>query len=201
MTVNSLLTDELSLSEQKAEMWKAIPGYEGLYEASNLGRIRSVDGKVTSSARFSRRVWKQRIMKPKVLARRHGKCDERVCLWKEGKEKTHLVARLVARAWCDGYADGLTVNHINGDTMDNRAENLEWVTLQENTLHAFNTGLNRCNTPIMLQNINTKDTIWFLSESQGSLWLGRNIGYISNCLKKGRNPRSASGDKYEVTKC
>lgn len=199
--MNSLLTDELSLSEQKAEMWKEIPGYEGLYEASNLGRIRSVDGKVTSSARFSRRVWKQRIIRPKVARRKYGKTDERVCLWKDGKEKTHLVARLVARAWCDGYADGLTVNHINGDTMDNRVENLEWVTHQENTRHAFDTGLNRCNTPVMLRNIKTQDTVWFLSESQGSLWLGRNIGYISYCLAKGRKLRSASGDEYEVAKC
>ena len=201
MMGSSLLTEELSLSEQKAEMWRTIPGYEGLYEASNLGRIRSIDGKITSSARFSNRVWKQRIIKPKVQARKYGKSDERVCLWKEGKEKTHLVSRLVAKTWCDGYADGLTVNHINGNPMDNRAENLEWLTSKENTQHAFNTGLNRCNHPIMLKNIDTQEMLCFRSESQGSLWLGRNIGYISFCLARGYNPKSSNGVEYEVIRC
>lgn len=182
-------------------MWKAIPGYEGLYEASNIGRIRSVDGKITSSARFSHRVWKQRIIKPKVSARKYGKLDERVCLWKDGKEKTHLVSRLVARTWCDGYSEGLTVNHINGNTLDNRCENLEWLTLQENTRHAFNTGLNRCNHPIMLKNVKTEETVWFLSQSQCSLWLGRNQGYISYCLSHGRDAQSVNGVEYEVIEC
>lgn len=201
LMVNSLLTEELSLSEQKAELWKEIPGYEGLYEASTLGRIRSVDGKVTSSARFNHRVWKQRIIKPKVQMRKYGKADERVCLWKNGKERTLLVSRLVAMTWCDGYRDGLTVNHINGNTMDNRCANLEWVTLRENTIHAFETGLNQCRKPVKLKNIKTQETICFLSMSQCSSWLGRNKQYISNRLSKGNIAEAANGDKYEVIKC
>lgn len=45
--------------------------------------------------------------------------------------------RLVARAFCNGYKEGLQVNHINGIKTDNRAVNLEWVTVSENMLHAF----------------------------------------------------------------
>lgn len=48
------------------ELWKDIPGYEGLYQASNLGRIRSAPGKTTSSARYKVRVWKVRIIKAKT---------------------------------------------------------------------------------------------------------------------------------------
>lgn len=51
------------------------------------------------------------------------------------------IHRLVALAFCEGHADGLCVNHINGNKSDNRAENLEWVSLARNTEHAWETGL------------------------------------------------------------
>jgi hypothetical protein len=72
------------------ELWKDIPGYEGLYQASNLGRIRSAPGKTTSSARYKVRVWKVRIIKAKTERRcrnSKGKMDERVELWKNGTHK------------------------------------------------------------------------------------------------------------------
>ena len=65
----------------------------------------------------------------------------RVSLWKDRKEKTWLVARLVALTWCDGYADGLTVNHKNGNPLDNSAQNLEWMTRAANIQHGFKNGL------------------------------------------------------------
>lgn len=77
----------LSDLQLPSEEWKDIPGYEGLYQASTLGRIRTCEGKTTSSARFEKRVWKQRIMKQKLNKNRKGRIDARVCLWKDGKEK------------------------------------------------------------------------------------------------------------------
>ncbi len=137
------------------EGWRDIPGYETLYQASKLGEIRTCEGKTTSSARFAKRVWKQRVLKQKHSTNRYGRSDARVSLWKDGKEKTWLVARLVAMTWCEGYKEGLTVNHINGNTIDNRAENLEWITRSENIRHAFNTGLYKNWHPIQ-ENINRK---------------------------------------------
>ena len=130
------------------EQWKDIPGYEGLYQASTQGSIRTCEGKTTSSARFEKRVWKQRILKQKLYKNRKGRIDARVSLWKDGIEKTWLVSRLVAITWCDGYLQGLTVNHKNGNPLDNSADNLEWLTRAENIKHGFREGLYKNWMPI-----------------------------------------------------
>ena len=123
------------------EEWKDIPGYIGLYQASNYGQIRSCEGKVTSNAWSGHRVWKQRILKQKMSANAKGRRDMRIELWKDGEHKTWLVSRLVALAWCDGYQEGFTVNHKNGNNLDNRAANLEWLSHGDNIRHAFANGL------------------------------------------------------------
>ena len=84
------------------EIWHEIPEYTGLYEASSHGRIRSVEGKITSSARFKKRVWKQRIIKQKEKKTKNGRVDYMVTLWKDGKPHYHLVARLIASTFFSG---------------------------------------------------------------------------------------------------
>jgi hypothetical protein len=137
------------------EEWRDIPGYEKLYQASTLGNIRTCEGKTTSSARFAKRVWKQRVLKQKLTRNRYGRADARVNLWKDGVEKTMLVSRLVAMTWCSGYAEGLTVNHINGDPMDNRADNLEWLSRAANIRHGFDNGLYKNWRPVQ-ENVRRK---------------------------------------------
>lgn len=171
------------------ELWRDIPGYEGLYQASNLGRIRSAPGKTTSSARYKVRVWKTRIICPKKEKRcrnSNGYTDERVELWKDGTHKTMLVSRLVAMAWVPGFSDEMTVNHINGNPLDNSALNLEWVTREENIKKAFETGLYRkLQSPVILTSALGKE-IQFQSKSEASRFLGHNSGYIANRQSKGR---------------
>lgn len=166
------------------EHWKAIPGYEGLYEASTLGRIRSAEGKTTSSARFKKRVWKQRIMAQKINGNKRK--DARVDLWKGSEHKTWLVSRLIALTFCPGYEPGLTVNHINGNHIDNRVENLEWVTTEENNRKAFETGL--CDSfckKVTLTNLQTGESTQYRSLAYASKALGKSTGYLSNRIKRG----------------
>lgn len=105
--------------------WRAVPGFDG-YEASRTGEIRTKGGRVLAQSAHPRKSG--------------GKSDYYVDLWQGGEHKCVRVARLVARAWVPGYADGMTVNHMDGDTLNNRIENLEWMTLADNIRDGFRRG-------------------------------------------------------------
>lgn len=116
------------------EIWKDIKGYEGLYQVSNLGNVRSID---RIEVKMNCRGWKSpRKDKGKVLTPTdNGKGYRIVPLRKDGKKKNHYVHRLVAEAFCDGQGD--VVDHIDYDISNNRAENLRWCTQKENVIHSI----------------------------------------------------------------
>ena len=172
------------------EKWRSIPGYEMLYEVSNLGRIRTCEGKVTSNARFPHRVWKQRILKQKCTRNVKGRYDFRVCLWKDGEEKTFLVARLVALAFCDGYTDGMTVNHIDGNPLNNNASKLEWCSLEDNIRRGFRDGLYSTQKQVSIIDPDGIEHT-FASRAAASRFLGRGNSYISTMI--GKNKLSLPG--------
>lgn len=120
------------------EQWKAVIGYEGFYEVSDRGRVRSVARIVKSSFRNGGVRHRPSIIL-KQKKRKNG--YHSLTLSINGSVRDLLVHRLVAEAFCPREKDGVQVNHINGNKSDNRAKNLEWCTATENQQHAIATGL------------------------------------------------------------
>ena len=168
----------------RMERWKDIPGYEGLYQASTEGQIRSAPGKVTNTQYHGNRHWQTRILKGRGDNPITGK---RVGLWKDGKLTEWLVARLVALTWVPGFKEGMTVNHINGNRMNNRVCNLEWLSLADNIRHGFETGLYRSSQKlVMLKDHRSGKQKGFSSMAEASRFLGKSNGYVSNAIGKGQ---------------
>ena len=183
--------------DARLEQWRPIPGYEGIYDASNFGRIRSTPGKTTSSARSPIRVWSTRILKPKRQLNRR-RSDARVELWKDGQHRTYLVSRLVASAWLGTPENDMTINHINGDWNDNKVENLEWITLDENIRKGFATGCFAANQHHTVLEDQDGVQYDFASASEASRFLGRSTGYIYDAVKHRYQISSSDGIKYRL---
>jgi len=104
------------------EFWADIEGFDGLYQVSNWGNVR--------------RAAQKRYKKPTVDS--HGYLV--VVLWKANKQSKRYIHRLVAEAFVDGDT-ALTVDHVDGNKLNNDPTNLEWVSRSENTKRQMFMGL------------------------------------------------------------
>ena len=117
------------------EKWKDIIGYEGFYQVSNLGNVKSLF-RIIQTGNNKRSV-KEKILKSNI--NRYGYVM--VTISKFGKLYTHSVHRLVALAFISNPLNKPQINHINGIKTDNYLDNLEWNTVSENNQHSFDNGL------------------------------------------------------------
>lgn len=108
------------------EEFRPIPGYDGVYFVSNLGRIKS-----------------KRKGETKILSGAISAGYVLIQLFKNGAHKTFRVHRLVAQAFIPNYLDKPLINHIDGNKSNNRVDNLVWCTQSENMKHAYRTGLQK----------------------------------------------------------
>lgn len=176
---------EYSTKELQNEIWKPIPNYTDSYEASSLGRIRTKEGKTTYTQKHGIRHWKQRVLKYKCSNDNAYKSGYKVDLWNNGEPKTFLVARLVASTFLKDYLfnDKITVNHIDGNRLNNKIENLEWCTLGENIKKGFEENL-YFQKKIKLINKKTNEEKIFRSLSQAGIYAKKNKGYFSCQIKR-----------------
>lgn len=162
------------------EIWKDIPGYEGLYQVSNLGRVKSLERSVIKGQGGLYKI-EEKIMK----GSKDGSGYLFVQLCKEGKRKFYKIHRLVASAFLDNPNNLSELNHKDEDKTNNRVDNLEWCN------HKYNSNYGSRNERVakaisipVLQFSKTGEFIhkWD-SATEASRVLGINQGNIWSCLK------------------
>ena len=118
------------------EVWKDIPRYEGLYQASNLGRIRSCARTIIRKNKIKQQ-FKGKILSPED----NGNGYLRLILYKNKKKNSEYVHRLIASAFIENYYNCEQINHIDGNKQNNNINNLEWCTKSYNIKEAYRLGL------------------------------------------------------------
>ena len=125
------VTEETNMTE----VWKGIKGYEGLYQVSNMGRVKSLDRTAIDKA-GRKRHYKGRILKPVISS--DGYLRVFLCNGR-GKQKDCFVHRLVCEAFHKNPKNKPCVNHIDENKTNNTASNLEWCTVKENNNYGTRT--------------------------------------------------------------
>lgn len=118
-------------------IWKDVPGYEGQYQVSSCGKVKSLDRTVTRTDGRVRRL-RGKILQDKSISY---KGYRKTILFSENKQKVVETHRLVALAFIEKPEGKSQVNHKDGNKLNNDVSNLEWVTPLENTRHAIQMGL------------------------------------------------------------
>lgn len=167
------------------EVWKEIEGYEGHYQVSNLGNVASI----------------KKGYPVMMKLQNHSGGYKQVKLCKPNKITIERVHRLVASAFIPNCGNKPQVNHINGIKSDNRVENLEWNTPQENTSHAFRTGLaNVYGENHYSSKLSNKDAEYIITnyKSYTLKQLSNKFGVSDACVRdiiKGRRRKSLNGNQ------
>lgn len=119
------------------EIWKDVPGYEGRFQASNIGRVRTPPPDVFDAEKFSSNVKPGAVYSPWL-----GKNGYLyISTQHKGVRRKLLPHRLVALAFVDGYFQDATVNHIDHNRQNNVATNLQWMTRSQNTADVWSSGV------------------------------------------------------------
>lgn len=133
------LSSRIYGGQNMKEEWRDIKGYEGKYQISNLGRVKTLRRKVKSPAlKNGYRFLSEKIHKPCD----NGRGYKYACFRIDGGKVSHkYIHTMVAEAFLDRGPDHTEVNHIDANKSNNIASNLEWCTRKENMDHAIRLGL------------------------------------------------------------
>lgn len=190
------------------EIWKDIENYEGIYQISSLGRVRSLERIANGSCRNGGKYTvKGRVLKNSTGGENNNR--EYIHIRVNGEKRSFSIPRLVAIAFIPNLENKPEVNHIDGNTLNNRVENLEWVTKSENEIHAYKLNLKKPSNkgrtleksylakPVIQFDKNMKQIKRYSCAKQAMIETGIRNQKICDCLK-GRN-KTAGGYiwKYE----
>lgn len=120
------------------EIWKDVKGYEGLYQVSNLGRIKSLDRHFIRSNNKSF-TYKGKILKGSLDTKGYIQIE----LKGNGQRDIRALHRLIAIAFIPNPENKPQIDHLDGNKTNNKVTNLEWVTCRENIRRAWRNGLNK----------------------------------------------------------
>ena len=179
-----------------SEVWKDIEGYDGAYQVSNMGRVKSVARLTTRPCQYGVREY--RIPEKVLRQRMNGSGYLCVNLHHDGKQVTEMIHRLVALHFCKGYADGMVVNHIDEVKTNNRADNLEWMTQKENNNYGTGIARRKKHPKQVVQMSMTGEVIrTFPSLKEAAKAVNRDPTRIGRCCH-GRK-KTAAGFKWKFT--
>lgn len=163
------------------EVWKDIAGYEGLYQVSNTGKVRSIDRYVMHK-RLGKKFCGGRLIAPHTS--NNGYATVNLC--KENKYKSHSVHRLVAIAFIPtDNVELVEVNHIDENKQNNDVENLEWVTKSQNNHHGTKRQRQAVKIKQKILQCSTKGEPlkeWESATDAEKFLCGKFTGAISHCL-------------------
>ena len=175
----------------KPEEWRAVSGYEGLYEVSSGGKVRRISGWGNKN-----NGWRQATGLVKLETNKSGYM--RIKLSKNGIRTWYLVHRLVALAFIENPDEKPYVNHKDGNKANNSVDNLEWCTSRENQVHAFATGLKQPTRRRAVVTSNSIEEKHFPSLTACASYLGIDSGHVRLlCSGKVKQTRKGWSVRYE----
>lgn len=158
-----------------SEQWRAVPGFEGLYEVSDLGRVRSLDRAETVGNRWGSKT--RRFVPGRVLAlKRAGRGYRAVALSVRGEVTYANVHRLVLRAFVGERGDGQETRHLNGVRHDNRLLNLVYGTGAENQADRERHGTGQRGERNASHKLTTEDVLAIRSARASQATIARQFG-------------------------
>lgn len=164
------------------EEWKDVIGYEGLYQVNNLGEVRRL----------------YRNSDPKILKQHVYRKYKYVSLSKRSRQTFKRVHRLVAEAFIPNPSGKSQVNHINGNKLDNSANNLEWTTQSENMLHRYRKLKTKCSNGVTPKNVRCIETgEIFHNAMEASQIVGGDPCTIRRCANKEKYSKTSGGYHWE----